>query len=258
MAREVGGVSRAPPATRPARRRRSTASGATSISSADYPAVFETQNDALALFRVMSDGGGGGASCLQPPRHHAPPAFRLRPRARDVRGRRCKGFREAGDLKWQARVISNIGNVEIQLGNHTAGARALRPGAGASGAQIERQRGRRLRLRTTPAFGHIQQALQHRATAATLRAARSEAESALTPPRPLRSPSRASSATSDWRPSACRPWARPTRRCRAPMSRSAWPTSSSRRTRIERQVGRGAMGLSRASASCKPPARAST
>jgi hypothetical protein len=31
-----------------------------------------------------------------------------------------RGFRAAGDLKWQAKVISNIGNVEIQLGNHSA------------------------------------------------------------------------------------------------------------------------------------------
>src|SRR5262249_30232817 len=41
-------------------------------------------------------------------------------RALEMYDAALKGFREVADLQGQARVISNIGNIEIQLGNHSA------------------------------------------------------------------------------------------------------------------------------------------
>ena len=89
--------------------------------------------------------------------------------------RRCAA-RAAGDLKWQAKVISNIGNVEIQLGNHSAAlelfeqALELRREAGDDeGAGFDLN---------NAAFGHIQKALQHRASGDAM-SCQAEAESAL-------------------------------------------------------------------------------
>ena len=85
-------------------------------SQADYPAVFETQNAALAIFRSTGDMLGEARCCnLLGITHRQLSDYG---RALEMYDVALKGFREAGEIAWQARVISNIGNVEIQLGNH--------------------------------------------------------------------------------------------------------------------------------------------
>ena len=128
-------------------------------SQADYPAVFETQNAALALFRTLGDvHGEARALNLLGITHRQLSDYG---RALELYESALKGFREAGDIRWQARVISNIGNVEIQLGNHGAAlelfdqALELRREAGDNeGAGFDLN---------NSAFGHVQRAMLLRA-----------------------------------------------------------------------------------------------
>jgi len=117
MARESVGLARATADT-PGEAQALYCLGRNLFSIADYPAVFETQNDALALFRGMNDSEGE-AKCLNllGITHRQLSDYG---RALEMYEAALRGFRAAGDLKWQAKVISNIGNVEIQLGNHSA------------------------------------------------------------------------------------------------------------------------------------------
>ena len=144
------------------------------FSIADYPAVFETQNDALALFRRLGDGEGE-ARCLNllGITHRQLSDYG---RALEMYEQALRGFRGAGNQKWQAKVLSNIGNVEIQLGNHSAAlelfdqALELRRETGDDeGAGFDLN---------NAAFGHIQKALQHRASGDAM-SCQAEAESAL-------------------------------------------------------------------------------
>ena len=144
------------------------------FSIADYPAVFETQNDALALFRRLADGEGE-ARCMNllGITHRQLSDYG---RALEMYEGALRGFRACGDLKWQAKVISNIGNVEIQLGNHTAAlelfdqALELRRETGDDeGAGFDLN---------NAAFGHIQKAQQHRADGDAM-SCQAEADSAL-------------------------------------------------------------------------------
>jgi len=144
------------------------------FSLADYPAVFETQNDALALFRGVADGEGE-AKCLNllGITHRQLSDYG---RALEMYEAALRGFRAAANLKWQAKVLSNIGNVEIQLGNHSAAlelfeqALELRREAGDDeGAGFDLN---------NAAFGHIQKALQHRGSGDAI-SCQAEAENAL-------------------------------------------------------------------------------
>ncbi len=144
------------------------------FSIADYPAVFETQNDALALFRTLGEAEGE-ALCLNllGITHRQLSDYG---RALEMYEAALRGFRTSGDLKWQAKVISNIGNVEIQLGNFSAAlelfdqALELRREAGDDeGAGFDLN---------NAAFGHIQKALQHRGTGDAM-SCQAESENAL-------------------------------------------------------------------------------
>ncbi|HUQ28115.1 MAG TPA: tetratricopeptide repeat-containing diguanylate cyclase [Usitatibacter sp.] len=144
------------------------------FSIADYPAVFETQNDALALFRAMGNAEGE-AKCLNllGITHRQLSDYG---RALEMYDAALRGFRAAADLKWQAKVLSNIGNVEIQLGNFSAAlelfdqALELRRETGDDeGAGFDLN---------NAAFGHIQKALQHRGAGDAM-SCQAEAESAL-------------------------------------------------------------------------------
>jgi diguanylate cyclase (GGDEF)-like protein len=144
------------------------------FSIADYPAVFETQNDALALFRNLGDGEGEARVLnLLGITHRQLSDYG---RALEMYDQALRGFRAAGDLKWQAKVISNIGNVEIQLGNHAA-ALELFDQALELRREIGDDEGAGFDLNNA-AFGHIQKALQHRA-AGDLMSCQMEAENAL-------------------------------------------------------------------------------
>jgi diguanylate cyclase (GGDEF)-like protein len=84
---------------------------------ADYPAVFETQDTALALFRALGDLEGE-ARC----RNLLGITYRQLGdygQALEMYEAALKGLREAGDRCWEARVLSNIGTIEVQLGNHS-------------------------------------------------------------------------------------------------------------------------------------------
>jgi diguanylate cyclase (GGDEF)-like protein len=142
-------------------------------SQSDYPAVFETQNHALALFKGLGHSEGEARCCnllgitFKQLSDHG--------RALEMYEAALKGFRDAGDLKWQARVISNIGNIEIQLGNHTA-ALELFDQALEIRREIDDNEGAGFDLNNA-AFGRIQRALQLRA--ADDAACQAECESAL-------------------------------------------------------------------------------
>ena len=171
----------------------------------------DAERRARALPRHRRRRGRGARA--EPAGHHASPAFRLRARARDVRARRCAASATADDRKWQARVISNIGNVEIQLGNHSA-ALELFDQALELRREIGDDEGAGFDLNNA-AFGHIQQALQQRAAGDAM-SVPGRGGDGVEAPRPRARASRGSSATSGSRPSACRRWARRTRRCRGP------------------------------------------
>ncbi|HYC38533.1 MAG TPA: tetratricopeptide repeat-containing diguanylate cyclase [Usitatibacter sp.] len=127
-------------------------------SQADYPAVFETQNAALALFRALGDANGEArCSNLLGITHRQLSDYG---RALEMYELALRGFREAGDARWQARVISNIGNVEIQLGNFSA-ALELFDQALDIRRDIHDTEGAGFDLNNA-AFGHIQRALQLR------------------------------------------------------------------------------------------------
>jgi diguanylate cyclase (GGDEF)-like protein len=81
----------------------------------DYPAVFETQNDALAIFGRFGDRTGE-ARCqnLLGITHRQLADYG---QALTCYDEALRHFRDAGDLLWQARVMANIGNIEITLGN---------------------------------------------------------------------------------------------------------------------------------------------
>jgi diguanylate cyclase (GGDEF)-like protein len=144
------------------------------FSIADYPAVFETQNDALALFRRLADGEGE-ARCMNllGITHRQLSDYG---RALEMYEGALRGFRACGDLKWQAKVISNIGNVEIQLGNHSAALELFE-----QALELRREtgddEGAGFDLNNA-AFGHIQKAQQHRADGDAM-SCQAEADSAL-------------------------------------------------------------------------------
>ncbi len=127
-------------------------------SQADYPAVFETQNAALTIFRDVGDGEGE-ARCgnLLGITYRQLSDYG---RALEMYEAALRGFREAGDLKWQARVLSNIGNVEIQLGNHST-ALELFDQALDLRREVGDTEGAGFDLNNA-AFGHIQRARQLR------------------------------------------------------------------------------------------------
>jgi diguanylate cyclase (GGDEF)-like protein len=128
------------------------------FSIADYPAVFETHNDALALFRGLGDGEGEARVLnLLGITHRQLSDYG---RALEMYEQALRGFRACGDMKWQAKVLSNIGNVEIQLGNHGA-ALELFDQALELRREIGDDEGAGFDLNNA-AFGHIQKALQHR------------------------------------------------------------------------------------------------
>ena len=144
------------------------------FSTADYPAVFESQNDALALFRGLGDGEAEARVLnLLGITHRQLSDYG---RALEMYEQALRGFRAAGSLKWQARVISNIGNVEIQLGNHSAALELFE-----QALELRREtgddEGAGFDLNNA-AFGHIQKSLQHRAAGDAM-SAQLEAESAL-------------------------------------------------------------------------------
>ncbi|HET9652249.1 MAG TPA: tetratricopeptide repeat-containing diguanylate cyclase, partial [Usitatibacter sp.] len=87
-----------------------------------------------------------------------------------------RGFREANDLRWQARVISNVGNVEIQLGNFTAALELFEQALDLR-REIGDNEGAGFDLNNA-AFGHVQRALQLR-NAGDRESAQMEAENAL-------------------------------------------------------------------------------
>jgi diguanylate cyclase (GGDEF)-like protein len=143
-------------------------------SQADYPAVFETQDRALAIYRRLGSGEGEARCCnLLGIAHRKLSDYGL---ALEMYETALKGFRAAGDVRWQARVLSNIGNVEIQLGDYAAAlelfeqALDLRRQAGDhEGAGFDLN---------NAACAHVRQALQHRAIG-DVTSCRVEAESAL-------------------------------------------------------------------------------
>ena len=144
------------------------------FSIADYPAVFETQNDALALFRGIGDGEGEARVLnLLGITHRQLSDYG---RALEMYEQALRGFRAADDRKWQAKVISNIGNVEIQLGNHTA-ALELFDQALELRREIADDEGAGFDLNNA-AFAHIQKALQHKSAGDEL-SAQAETETAL-------------------------------------------------------------------------------
>jgi diguanylate cyclase (GGDEF)-like protein len=144
------------------------------FSISDYPAVFETQNDALALFRGAGDAHGEARVLnLLGITHRQLSDYG---RALEMYEQALRGFRAAGDMKWQAKVISNIGNVEIQLGNHAA-ALELFEQALELRREVGDDEGAGFDLNNA-AFGHIQKALQHRAAGDAM-SCQLEAESAL-------------------------------------------------------------------------------
>jgi diguanylate cyclase (GGDEF)-like protein len=145
------------------------------FSQAEYPAVLETQDAALALFRALGNVHGEarcsnllGITYRQLADYgHALELYDLA----------LKGFRETADYRWQARVLSNIGNIEIQLGNFAAAlelfeqALELRREVGDSeGAGFDLN---------NAAFGRIQRALQLRAAGDRI-SCQIEAEEAVT------------------------------------------------------------------------------
>jgi diguanylate cyclase (GGDEF)-like protein len=143
-------------------------------SQADYPAVFETQNAALAIFKSLGDIHGEarclnllGTTCRQ---------LSDLGRALEMYEGALRGFRETGDSKWQARVISNIGNVEIQLGNHGA-ALELFEQALELRRQVQDDEGAGFDLNNA-AFARVKRAIQLRASGDG-EAAQAEAEAAL-------------------------------------------------------------------------------
>jgi len=144
------------------------------FSIADYPAVFETQNDALALFRGIGDGEGEARVLnLLGITHRQLSDYG---RALEMYEQALRGFRAADDRKWQAKVISNIGNVEIQLGNHSA-ALELFDQALELRREIGDDEGAGFDLNNA-AFGHIQKALQHKSSGDAM-SAQAETETAL-------------------------------------------------------------------------------
>ena len=144
------------------------------FSIADYPAVFETQNDALALFRGIGDGEGEARVLnLLGITHRQLSDYG---RALEMYEQALRGFRAADDRKWQAKVLSNIGNVEIQLGNHSA-ALELFDQALELRREIGDDEGAGFDLNNA-AFGHIQKALQHKSSGDAM-SAQAETETAL-------------------------------------------------------------------------------
>jgi diguanylate cyclase (GGDEF)-like protein len=143
-------------------------------SQADYPAVFETQGDSLALFRSLGHVDGEARCCnLLGITYRQLADYG---RALEMYDVALKGFRDTGDRKWQARVISNIGNIEIQLGNHSA-ALELFEQALEIRREIGDTEGAGFDLNNA-AVGRIQRALQLR-TAGDRDSCQLEAESAL-------------------------------------------------------------------------------
>ena len=143
-------------------------------SQADYPGVFETQGDSLALFRSLGHADGEARCCnLLGITHRQLADYG---RALEMYDAALKGFRETGDLKWQARVISNIGNVEIQLGNHSAALELFEQALDIR-REIGDTEGAGFDLNNA-AFGRVQRALQLRG-AGDRDSCQIEAESAL-------------------------------------------------------------------------------
>jgi len=143
-------------------------------SKADYPAVFETQNGALALFHTIGDIHGEARSWnLIGIAHRQLSDYG---RALEMYDAALKAFREVNDVRWQARVISNIGAVEIQLGNFGT-ALELFDQALDLRRDVGDQEGMGFDLNNA-AFGHIQRALQLR-TAGDRDSCQLEAEHAL-------------------------------------------------------------------------------
>lgn len=143
-------------------------------SKADYPAVFETQNRALGLFRAL--GSSDGQARCQNLLGITYRQLSDYGHALEMYEAALEGFRQTHDLRWQARVLSNIGNIEIQLGNAAAGlelfdqALALRHEIGDhEGAGFDMN---------NAAFGHIQRA-RELADGGDHTSCRLEAESAL-------------------------------------------------------------------------------
>lgn len=127
-------------------------------SQADYPAVFETQNAALALFHSLADVHGE-ARCrnLLGITHRQLSDYG---RALEMYESALKGFRDTADKRWQARVVSNIGNVEVQLGNVSAALELFEQALDLR-REIGDSEGAGFDLNNA-AFGHIQRALQHK------------------------------------------------------------------------------------------------
>ncbi|HZZ95291.1 MAG TPA: tetratricopeptide repeat-containing diguanylate cyclase [Usitatibacter sp.] len=126
---------------------------------AEYPAVFEAVDTALALFRALGDGAGE-ARC----RNLLGITYRQLGeygQALEMYEAALKGFRDAGERCWEARVLSNIGTIEIQLGNHGA-ALELFGHALEARAEIGDSEGEAFD-RNNIAFAHVQRALVLRA-----------------------------------------------------------------------------------------------
>jgi len=140
----------------------------------DYPAVFETQDTALALFRGLGDAEGE-ARCrnLLGITHRQLGDYG---QALEMYESALKGFREAGERRWEARVLSNIGTIEVQLGNHDT-ALELFGHALAIRAEIGDTEGQAFD-RNNIAFGYVQRAMGLRA-AGDETGARAECKNAL-------------------------------------------------------------------------------
>jgi diguanylate cyclase (GGDEF)-like protein len=140
----------------------------------DYPAVFETQNDALEIFRRLGDQAGE-ARCqnLLGITHRQLADYGQALTCYDEALRR---FRDSGDLRWQARVMSNIGNIEVSLRNFGA-ALELFDHALLMRREVHDEEGAGFDLNNA-GFAHIQKALAHRKAGETESAQR-EAEEAL-------------------------------------------------------------------------------
>jgi diguanylate cyclase (GGDEF)-like protein len=140
----------------------------------DYPAVFETQNDALAIFSRIGDRAGE-ARCqnLLGITHRQLADYGQALTCYDEALHR---FRDAGDLLWQARVMANIGNIEITLGNFDT-ALELYEQTLRMRREIRDEEGAGFDLNNA-GFAHIQKALALR-KAGDVEGAQREAEAAL-------------------------------------------------------------------------------
>jgi len=132
--------------------------GRNQYSLADYPAVFDSQGTALALFHSLGDLHGEsrcrnlfGITYGQLADYGH--AFEMYEAA-------LRGFRDTGDLQWQAKVLSNLGTLEIQLGNLDA-ALELFDQSLELRREVDDYEGAGSDLNNA-AFAHVQKALAHR------------------------------------------------------------------------------------------------